>query len=136
MDATVALATVDWLAVLVAAVSTFVLGGLWYGPLFGEAWMRASGVTEEEAREGNKPMIFGVSFVLQLVAAAVLAMFIGPEGGLSFGLLAGASVGIAWVSTTLGVHYLFEGKSFAHWAVNAGYSTVAFAVMGAILGAW
>jgi hypothetical protein len=31
------IADINWLAVLVAAVVTFVLGGLWYGPLFGMA---------------------------------------------------------------------------------------------------
>ncbi|HSR41197.1 MAG TPA: DUF1761 domain-containing protein, partial [Longimicrobiales bacterium] len=70
------LGAINWLAVVVAAVSTFILGGLWYGPLFGKTWMAASGMTEEKAKQGNMAMIFGVSFLLQLVAAAVLAMFI------------------------------------------------------------
>ena len=34
----------NWLAVLVAAVSTFLIGGLWYSPaMFGRAWMSANG---------------------------------------------------------------------------------------------
>lgn len=131
-----ALATVDWLAVLVATVSTFVLGGVWYGPLFGKTWMRATGITEEEIDKGNKPKIFGVTFVLQLLAAAVLAMFIGPEADVTFGAAAGGAVGLFWVSTYLGVFHLFEQRTLAHWALDAGYATLAFAVMGAILGAW
>ena len=130
------ISTLNWLAVLTAAFSTFVLGGLWYGPLFGRAWMRASGITEEKAKLGNPGMIFGISFALQLVAAAVLGMFIGPQADLGFGLMAGGSAGLCWVASALGVIYLFEQRSLAHWTVNAGYCVVSFLLMGGILGAW
>lgn len=127
---------IPWLAVIVCAVSTFVLGGLWYGPLFGKPWMRASGVTPEQAAQGNMPMIFGLSFLLQLLAAFVLAMFIGADSTVGFAVGASASVGACWVAPALGVIYLFEQRGFAHWAINAGYHTVAFTVMGVILGLW
>ena len=130
------MADVNWLAVIVATVATFVLGGLWYGPLFGKLWMRASGMTDEELKRGNPGKIFGVSFVLQLIAAIVLAMFIGPEATPAFATMAGMSVGLFWVGMGFGVVYLFEHRPFAHWAVNAGYQTVAFTMMGAILGLW
>lgn len=130
------LGAINWLAVVVAAVSTFILGGLWYGPLFGKTWMAASGMTEEKAKQGNMAMIFGVSFLLQLVAAAVLAMFIGAEADLVFGLSAGGAVGLCWVATAFGVVYLFEQRPLGHWAVNSGYHVVSFLLMGAILGAW
>jgi hypothetical protein len=130
------LAGINWLAVLVSAVSTFLLGGLWYGPLLGRAWMRAAEISAEQAKQGNQGMIFGLSFVLQLVAAVVLAMFIGAEGNAMFGLFAGASVGLAWVATGLGVTYLFEQRPLGHWAVNAGYHVVSYSIMGLILGAW
>ena len=136
MDAGSVMGGIHWLAVIAAAVSTFLLGGLWYGPIAGRAWMAASGMTEEKARQGNMAVVFGVSFVLQLVAAFVLAMFIGAESTLAFGLFAGTSAGVAWVATALGVVYLFEQRPFAHWAVNAGYQIVSYMIMGAILGAW
>jgi hypothetical protein len=135
MDAPSALAGVSWLAVLVAAFLTFVLGGLWYGPLFGRPWMRASGVTDEQARQGNMPLIFGLSFVLQLLAAFALDMFIG-EAGAGFGVFAGAMTGLCFIATAFGVVYLFEQRPFAHWAVNSGYHVVSYTMMGAILGAW
>lgn len=131
-----AMATINWLAVVAAAVSSFVIGGLWYGPLFGKPWMRASGVTEEKAREANMPQVFGLSLLLQLVAAAVLAMFIGAEATPGFAIGAAASVGLFWVAPALGVIYLFEQRPFAHWAVNAAYHVVAFTLMGVILGYW
>ena len=136
MDSGQVLAGINWLAVLVSAVSTFMLGGLWYGPLLGRTWMRESGMTEEKARQGNMARVFGVSFLLQLIAAVVLAMFIGDESNAAFGLFAGASAGIAWVATGLGVIYLFEQRPLGHWAVNAGYHVVSYSIMGLILGAW
>ena len=136
MDGNDPISTLNWLAVLVAALSTFILGGLWYGPLFGRAWMRASGMTEEKAKQGNPGRIFGISFVLQLMAAAVLGMFIGPQADLAFGLMAGGSAGLFWVAGALGVVYLFEQRPLSHWTVNAGYCIVSFLIMGGILGAW
>ena len=127
---------INWLAVAAAALATFLIGGVWYGPLFGRAWMRASGVTPEQAGKGNMPMIFGLSFVLQLIAAAVLAMFIGPEATFGFAVAAAAAVGFFWVAPAFGVVYLFEQRPFAHWVVNAGYHIVSFVVMGVILGVW
>jgi hypothetical protein len=41
MDLTSAFLNIHWLSVLVAALSSFFLGGLWYGPLFGKTWMTA-----------------------------------------------------------------------------------------------
>ena len=130
------ISTINWLAVIVAALSTFILGGLWYGPLFGRAWMRASGVTEAQANSGNKGLIFGLSFLLQLIAALVLQMFIGPDATFGFAIAAGAAVGIFWVATAFGVVYLFEQRPLSHWAVNAFYHIVSYTIMGAILGAW
>lgn len=129
------LGTVNWLAVVVAAVASFVLGGLWYGPLFSDVWMRVSGVSEEELGGGGAGRIFGLSFLLQLVAAAVLAMFIGADASFGFAVAAGGAVGMFWVATALGVIYLFERRPVAHWLVNGGYVVIAYLVMGAILGA-
>lgn len=130
------LGVMDAVAVAVAALSSFVVGGVWYGPLFGKAWMRASGIDEEKAAQANMAKVMGLSFTLQLVAAAVLLMFIGPEAEPGFAVAAAAAVGAFWVAPALGVVYLFEQRPLAHWAVNAGYNVVAFTVMGVVLGFW
>lgn len=127
--------TLNWIAVVVAALATFLLGGLWYGPLFGKPWLAASGMDEERLGRGTA-MILGASFLLQLIAAAVLAMFIGPDATLGFALAAAGAVGVFWVATAFGVVYLFERRPLAHWAVNAGYQVTAYLLMGLILGLW
>ena len=127
---------INWLAVVTAAVSTFMIGGLWYGPLFGKPWMRASGMTEEKAAQANMGKVFGISFVLQFLAATVLAAFIGAHATQGIAVAAAAAVGLFWVAPAFAVVYLFEQRPLAHWAVNAAYHVVSFTVMGVILGLW
>jgi Protein of unknown function (DUF1761) len=127
----------NYLAILLAALSTFLLGGIWYSPaVFGKAWMRENGFTEEGLKGGNMVKIFGTTFVLGLIAAVNLAMFLGPAADVGFGAAAGFAAGAGWVATQVGTHYLFERKSFNLFLINAGYSTVALTIMGVILGAW
>lgn len=124
-------------AVLVAALSTFLIGGLWYSPaLFGKAWMRENGFTEESLKGGNMAKIFGLAFFLGVIAAVNLAMFMGPENDPAKGAMWGFLAGFGWVATFVGTHYLFERRSMKLFLINAGYSVVALTVMGLILAAW
>jgi hypothetical protein len=129
--------SINWLAVPVAALSGFVIGGLWYGPLFGKAWMAATGITEEKAKSANMARTFGLTFVLNVVAAASLAMLLSaPDYGWQEGLFYGAITGLTFVSAALGITYLFEQRPLSQFLINAGYQTVNFATMGLILGIW
>jgi hypothetical protein len=124
-------------AVLTAALASFVLGGLWYSPmLFGKAWQRETGLSDEKLAGGNMALIFGVAFVLCLAAAFVFAMFLGPRPPLALGLGAGASAGLFWVSSSFGINYLFERKSLKLFLINAGYHTLQFTLIGLILALW
>jgi hypothetical protein len=126
---------VNWLAVFLAALSAFLLGGLWYGPLFGKKWQALQGLSDEQMKDANMAAIFGGSFALSLVAAFVFAMFLGRDPGLEFATAAGFGAGLAWVAASLGIHYLFARKPLALWLVDGGYSTLQFTLYGAILGA-
>ena len=128
---------INYWAIAAAGLSAFLLGGLWYSPvLFGKAWQRAAGVSDETAAGGSMPLIFGGGIVLALIAAAVFAMFLGPKPALSFALGAGASAGLCWVAASLGILYLFERRPLAHWLINGGYATAMFTLFGLILGLW
>jgi len=131
--------TFNYLAILTATVSTFLLGGLWFSPvLFGNAWKKEMGFTDESCKEhqGDTGRVFGLSFLLELVMAFNLAGFIGPKASLGFGAFAGAAAGFGWVALSFGVTYLFERRSLCLFFINAGYHGVALTIMGAILGAW
>ena len=84
----------NYFAVVAAAVSAFLLGGIWYAkPVFGKAWMAASGVTKERAAEANQAKVFGVAFVWSLLGAYVFAMFLGPAPAFAFATGAGFAAG-------------------------------------------
>ena len=134
----------NWWAVLVAAVSAFVVGGIWYSPgLFGKAWMKDAAVDEEQVKQSNKGKIFGFTFVFSLIMAFNLGMFLqdppgtgcGPKVDLTWGITAGFLAGI-WTFCAIAIHSLFELKSWRLIFINGGYSIVALALMGGIIGAW
>jgi len=125
----------NWLAIVVATVLTFLLGGAWYGPLFGKVWQRHMALSDDTLRQ-NLPRTFGLAFVFALVSAVNLALFLGPTATLAFGVGAGAATGIGFVATSLGVTYAFGRRPLALALIDAGYHAVGFTMMGALLGAW
>lgn len=131
------LSAINWLAVVAAALSAFVVGGLWYSPiLFLKPWMAGTGLTEEDLQKGHPAKVYGGSFVLSLLAAAVFAIFLGSTPALGFAVGAGFAAGLAWVMTSFGINYLFEQKPLKLWLVNGGYHTVQFTLYGLVLGLW
>jgi hypothetical protein len=125
------------LAILAAAVSTFLVGGLWYSPaLFGKAWQRETGLSDEVLKQRNPAKVFGPAFLLALLMAFNLAAFLGPEATPGFAVAAALAAGFGWVALGMGVTYLFEARSLRLWLIDAGYHTVSFALMGVIIGLW
>jgi len=128
-------AELNWLAVFLAALSSFLIGGVWYSPiLFGKAWMEDNGFAPADLEGGNPAKIFGGSFVLALIIATNLAMFIGKDPNIGFAAFAGAAAGVGWVSASTGVIFLFERRGFRLFAIHAGYHTLTYTLMGVILG--
>ena len=126
----------NWFAVIAAALSSFVLGALWYGPLFGQAWMKLAGVTPDQVKNGNKALIFGGAFVLALISAMAFSYMLGNQETAVSGALYGALGGFCLVAASFASTYLFEHKPLALWLINGGYRTVQFTLIGLILGAW
>jgi hypothetical protein len=125
---------VNYTAILVASVSAFILGGLWYAPfLFGKAWQTETGLSDEHLKARSPAKVFGGAFILALVSAFVFAMFLGPAPELGFALGAGFSAGLCWVAGSFGFNYLFENKSFKLFAINGGYHTAQYTLYGAVL---
>ncbi|WP_222950479.1 DUF1761 domain-containing protein [Sphingomonas sp. JC676] len=127
-----------WLAIVVAALAGFMVGGIWYGPLFGKAWMKARGLSEEQLKSGaNMPLIFGTTFVLNLVAAFMLdhlyQTYDAPVG-LHHSLVIASIIGVGFIATSIGVNYLFSRMPRALFLIDAGYWIVIYLVMGAIFG--
>ena len=130
-------------AILVATLSTFAIGALWYSPvLFGNAWMTAAGLSEEQVKSGNMGKIFGLAFIFELIMAFNLAMFLtgSPEAAeqisAGMGAFYGFLTGFGWIFFAMAVNSLYEQRSWKYMLINGGYWTVAFTVMGLIIGAW
>jgi hypothetical protein len=125
---------VNWIAIVVAAVASFLLGGLWYSNvLFGKTWQREAGVTDEQMKNSNMARIFGLTFVLCLLAAWMFASFLGPRPSLALGFGAGFAAGLFWVAASFGINYLFERRSLKLFLINGGYHTLQFTIIGGVL---
>jgi hypothetical protein len=129
---------INYLAVVAAAVSTFLIGGLWYSPLlFQKAWMDASNLRPGDLEGASMARIFGLAFVVALIMSANLAAFLsGPDTTVLWGATAGALAGVGWVAMGIATLSLFERRPLNYVLVNGGYFAVSFIVMGVILGAW
>jgi hypothetical protein len=132
------------LAILVAAISTMVVGFVWYSPLlFAKPWMREMGydlndkAKMEEMKKGAGPAYAG-SFLASLVSAFILALFLHwtRAASLHFGLMVGFHVWLGFVATVQLTGVLFMKQSMKLFAINTGYQLVCYLVMGAILAVW
>ena len=120
-------------AIVLAAVSSFLLGGLWYSPLlFGTAWNRENGGVPPP---GHPARVFGASIGFALVAAYGFAWIAGPAPALARALALGAVAG-ALVAASFGINYQFSQRSLRLWAIDGAYHLVQFLLFGLVLGLW
>ena len=128
--------TVNLLAVLVAAVSSFVLGGLWYSKaLFGAVWAREAGQTDK-AGEGHPARVFGVSLAFALVAALAYAIVVPAPASPGQAAVLGVIVGAGVVAASFGINYQFANRSTRLWMIDGGYHTLQFLIYGLVIGLW
>jgi len=133
---------INFLAVALAALSAFFLGYLWYKVIFAESWkqligikIKTKGIESTSETPSLKRLLIG-SLILEIIMAFVLAIFISIDATWLTGLGTGFVVGLGFVGLAFGVNYMYEGKSFKLWVINAGYNTVLFSLMGLIIGAF
>jgi hypothetical protein len=140
--------SINWLALVAAAVSTLVVGSIYYGPLFGKMWQKEVGMSDEELKSGNMLKIFGLSLIFAFFIAITLWMSVmlggapGEEHGASpyltfkHGALHGAILGLFLVLPVIGTIALYERKSLRYVLLTVGYWTISMAVMGGIINVW
>lgn len=139
--------SINYLAVLACGISAMVLGFLWYGPLFGKAWMKEMGMTmpskeEMKAMQGKITKSYVLMFIGALVMAYVLAHSLTFAGAyLNDMSVSGALMGGFWnwlgfAAPVLMGAVLWEKKTWRWFSITAGYYLVLLLVMGAILTSW
>ncbi len=131
-------ANIAWWPALAAAVSTMIMGALWYAPfLFGGAWLNAADLTAERiAAQGARGYV--VAALAGLVAGVVLAAIYAGVGiaGLGEGARAGLVLGLGVALPFVASIHAMETRPLSLIAIDGGYAVVTLGVMGAILGAW
>jgi hypothetical protein len=127
------LANANMLAIFAAAAAGFLVGGLWYGPLFGKAWMSENGLTEERLKNANMLKIYGLTFAFSVLSAVflghLLAFF---DTSARATMMISTGIALGYIVPAIGTNYLFSRKSGKLFAIDAGYWVAFYAAMGAI----
>ena len=136
------LSQINYLAVFVLGIATFLLGGLWYGPLFGKVWIRGHNWSEEKVKEMQAKLspakFFGGMIVADIVIAftvAVLVVNLNVKhvfGGAMLGLIvwAGPAAAIQFTS------HLASDRRISAYLVDVSYQLIYLVMMGAVLAYW
>ena len=127
---------IHWPAVAAVTVLSFILGAFWHSVLFNKAWKEDSKSIYTAENRGNPAKMFGLTGISHLVAVIALAIIIGNHSTALCGLLCGFMVSLVWVSTSIGVTYLFVGRSFRLFLIDAGFYVVFYSIAGLILAIW
>jgi len=140
---------VNYLAVLVAGIVIFLLGGLWYSPvLFAKKWIALQGRTEEQMRadaaRANMPVMYLGAFICGLIIAWALAVVGIRLGAATYStgqwVLRGAKLGafcwLGFAATTSFANAIFSMKPKQLWLIDSAYNLVSFVIAGIILMIW
>lgn len=132
--------SIDYLAVIAAAVAAFAVGALWYGPLFGRSWIAAHGYSEQELAEmrTDPGKSYFVSFIALLVTASVLSMVLGWTGieTVSEGIRVAFVCWLGFMLTVGVTTWAFSNRKAATLLIDAAHQLAYMLIMGAILTAW
>lgn len=126
--------TIDWVGVIVSTVAAMLIGGLWYGPLFGKSWMTLIGKTTEEVHEQG-----AFAYLIAALGAFVTAIVMTyvTQWAVAEGFGEGALVGIVmWAGFTLSTLVtgsVFEGRPWELIMINSGNSLLTFFIIGGVV---
>ena len=130
---------VNWIGIVLAALAGFVVGGIWYGPGMGKKWMGAVGLTEEQIKQGNMPLIYGGAFMFSIVAAWTLAHTFasysaaGAELSVAAKVMTAFGAALGFIVPAIGTNYLFSQKGKALFFIDAAYWLLFYTAMGCVL---
>ena len=131
---------VNYLAIVLAAVTSFMFGGVWYG-LLSNQWMAAANIRLEDLQKAKGAATaapYVIAFVAQLVMALFLAGLLGHLGSgqvtASNGMITAASVWAGFVATSLTVNHAFQGAKKELTLIDAAHWLGVLLIQGAVIG--
>ncbi len=133
------IAGMNLLAVVLAAVVSFMFGWLWYGILFSDAWLIACGKSRDDVKADTPSATpFIISFIGLVVMASVLAGVLrhvyGSGMTMGDGLITGAFMWLGFVITTMAVNNAFRGANRALTLIDGGHWLGVLVLQGAVIG--
>ncbi len=133
---------VNLLALLASVVASMVLGSLWFGPLFGKAWMKMMGMSKDKMTSAQKKSM-GNSYAIMALGSLLTAYVMQHSlvfastylhiYGLNAGLMTGFWNWAGFIAPSTVGMVLWEGKPWKLWCLVAGYWLVQLLLTGAIL---
>lgn len=133
-----ALSELNYWSVLLAALSTMVVGAIWYAQsVFGTTWMKEVGLKKKDL-ENNDGMVqtFILTFIFSFVAAMGLGVLLVVTATTEWvdAMLVGALVGLVFTALPIAVNNMFGQASTTLSAIQGGEVVVRMSVMALILG--
>ncbi|OGG44018.1 hypothetical protein A2841_04045 [Candidatus Kaiserbacteria bacterium RIFCSPHIGHO2_01_FULL_48_10] len=136
--------TINYYAVIAAALANMVIGFLWYGPVFGKYWKGLMGFTDESMKAMKMTPLMAMvgGLITALIMAYVLAHFATVFGAaIDTASVMGALTLAFWVwlgftATTIAGSFLWEGKPVTLFVLNAAQSLVSLSAMALVLALW
>lgn len=133
---------VNLIAVLLAAVSTMVVGSIWYSPIgFYKQWAKLANVKPDPTFKGSKMVLTYLAvFVASFITAYILAhivFFTNQYSGNSYlldAVLTGIWVWLGFTALRIFTHDTFEGRRKQLTVLNATHELITFLVMSLIIG--
>jgi hypothetical protein len=148
--------------VFLSGLIPLIVGFIWYNPkVFGNAWMRAAGLTEERMKSGNMAVIFIVTYALGCLislmmmavvihqshvysifadapdAADVVKDFMAQYGEkfrtFKHGAFHGVLSALLFVTPIIAINALFERRGFRYIALHAGFWIISLALIGGMM---
>ena len=133
-----ALENIQWLSVVLATLTTFVVGAIWYHEnVVGSRWMSAVPLKKKDIENANMFKTFSLSALAAFISAVALATFanVFAVDSAFDGALLGAIIGAFFVSASIASNYLFSQRKPELFDIDASYMTVTIADMVTVSGA-
>ncbi len=131
------LGSIDYLAVVFAAVAGMMVGAIWYMPgVFGDAWRAALG--QERWRHADPRVTVPVRMIATAITAISLAVLLSGAGvtTLAGSLRLGLLVGTGIVAPTIVGDFQYMGRTWKLIWLTAGHRLLHITSISGVLGAF
>ena len=137
-----------WPAIGASVAASFLLGGVWYGPLFGKAWAKGMGFPEGWRPSGGE---MARAFALNILGTFLIAFVLAhdeaiwrpstwklspDEGAAVYGFFGGFFIWLGYIVPMLLNGVAFERKPWKVFGISAAYQFLSLQAMGMILSFW